>query len=51
MGIAELLTVALVVLKLLGRINCSWFVAVLPEIIAIVFYVAITIMACKSHRW
>ena len=48
MGITELLTVALIVLKLLGKIQCSWFLAVLPEIIAIVIYIIIFIVAYKK---
>ena len=38
MGITELLTVAFVVLKLLGKIEWPWWQVVLPEIIAVAIY-------------
>ena len=41
MGIAEVLTVVFVVLKLVETIDWSWWLVFLPEIIAFVFYVAI----------
>ena len=41
MGISEVLTIIFVVLKLVGTISWSWWLVFLPEIIALVFYVAI----------
>lgn len=41
MGITELLTVAFVVLKLLGKIEWSWWQVLLPEIIAVAIYLVI----------
>jgi hypothetical protein len=39
-GILELLTIIFVVLKIVGTIDWSWWLVLLPEIIAIVLYVA-----------
>jgi hypothetical protein len=39
MGIAEILTIIFVVLKLTGAIDWSWWLVLLPEIIAIGIYV------------
>ena len=41
MGITELLTVAFVVLKLLGKIEWPWWQVALPEIIAVAIYIII----------
>lgn len=38
MGIVEILTIILALLKLLGEIDCTWFQVFLPEMIAIAFY-------------
>lgn len=54
MGITELLTVAFVVLKLLGKIEWSWWQVVLPEIIAVAIYLAIFLWGLfdsLSFRW
>lgn len=54
MGITELLTVAFVVLKLLGKIEWSWWQVVLPEIIAGTIYLAIFLWGLfdsLSFRW
>lgn len=45
MGIAEVLTVVFIVLKLIGKIDWSWWLVLLPEIIAIVLYLAICFIA------
>lgn len=45
MGIAEVLTVVFIVLKLIGKIDWSWWLVLLPEIIAIVLYLAIYFIA------
>ncbi|MFB3199891.1 hypothetical protein PF216_08485 [Staphylococcus pseudintermedius] len=39
MGLAELLTILFVVLKLTGGIDWSWWLVLLPEIIAISIYI------------
>ena len=39
MGFAEVLTIVFIVLKLIGTINWSWWLVLLPENIAIVFYI------------
>ena len=39
MGIAELLTILFIILKLTGIIHWGWFLVLLPEIIAVSFYV------------
>lgn len=39
MGLAEVLTVVFVVLKLVGVIDWSWWLVLLPEIIAVGFYI------------
>ena len=39
MGICEILTVIFVVCKLIGVISWSWWLVLLPEIIAVIFYI------------
>ena len=39
MGFTELLTVVFIVLKLIGVIGWSWWLVLLPEIIAIACYI------------
>ena len=41
MAITEALTATFIVLKILKIINWSWFFVLLPEIIAIIFYMMI----------
>ena len=43
MGFAEILTIIFIVLKLTGTITWSWVQVFIPEIIALLFYVAIVI--------
>lgn len=43
MGFTELLTIVFIVLKLINVINWSWWLVLLPEIIAISFYLIILI--------
>lgn len=38
MGILEVLTIVFIVLKLIGTIGWSWWLVLLPEIIAVVIY-------------
>lgn len=51
MGITELLTVAFVVLKILGVIDWSLWLCLLPELIAIGFYLLITILYFAFFFW
>ena len=41
MGFTEILTIIFVICKLVGLINWSWWLVLLPEIIAVVFYLII----------
>ena len=41
MGFAEILTLIFVVMKIIGVIEWSWWLVLLPEIIAAVIYVVI----------
>ena len=48
MGFTELLTIVFVVLKLIGKIDWSWWLVLLPEIIAAAFYVLLVIASLRS---
>ena len=51
MGFTEVLTIIFVVLKILGRIDWSWWLVLLPKIIAVVLYIIICVsVAIKTHR-
>lgn len=50
MGFTEILTLIFVVLKCLGIITWSWWVVFSPELVALVLYVIILIIAWYSHR-
>lgn len=41
MGFLEVLTIVFVVLKLSGKIDWSWWLVLLPEIIAAVIYISL----------
>lgn len=43
MGICEILTIIFVICKLLGVISWSWWLVLLPEIIAFVIYAVIIV--------
>lgn len=43
MGFTEILTIVFIVLKLLGVISWSWWLVLLPEIIALGLYVIVAI--------
>lgn len=45
MGFTEVLTIVFVVLKLLGVISWSWWIVLLPEILAFVVYAIMVISA------
>lgn len=50
MGLTEVLTVVFIVLKLIGTIDWSWWLVLLPEIIAVAFYVIMTVACVLSTR-
>ncbi|HAR5907065.1 TPA: hypothetical protein I1588_002356, partial [Staphylococcus pseudintermedius] len=50
MGLAELLTIVFVVLKLTGVIDWSWWLVLLPEIIAILIYTVLFIITVVYAR-
>lgn len=58
MGFTEFLTLVFIALKLLGVISWSWWLVLLPEIIALGFYVIIFLLgifgvsfgARKTHK-
>lgn len=45
MGFTEVLTIIFAVCKLLGIITWSWWLVLLPEIIAVAFYAILAILA------
>lgn len=49
MGLTEALTIVFVVLKLIGKIDWSWWLVLLPEIIGIVFYISVFMLSLYSH--
>ena len=51
MGFCELLTIVFIVLKLVGVISWSWRLVLLPEIIAVLFYVAIIVFRVIIPIW
>ena len=44
MGFCEVLTIAFIVLKIIGTIDWSWWLVLLPEIIALGFYILILVL-------
>lgn len=44
MGFCEILTIVFIVLKVLGIISWSWWLVLLPEIIAILFYIVLIVL-------
>lgn len=54
MGFTEVLTIIFIALKLLGVISWSWWLVLLPEILAFVVYAIMVISAVvvnvKAHR-
>ena len=51
MGFCELLTIVFIVLKLVGVISWSWWLVLLPEIIAVLLYVAIIVFRVIIPIW
>jgi hypothetical protein len=54
MGLLEVLTIVFIVLKLVGIIDWSWWLVLLPEIIAFGIYIAwvfiVAVFAGVTHR-
>ncbi len=50
MGVIELITIASVILKLLGVIDVSWTYVLLPEYVTIVFYIDWIILQAWRFR-
>lgn len=51
MGLTEVLTIVFVVLKFIGKIDWSWWLVCLPEIIALACYVVVLIVqAVNAHK-
>lgn len=50
MGFLEMLTLIFIVLKLFGIIAWSWWLVVLPEIIAFIIYTIVIILFLKTGR-
>lgn len=50
MGFLEILTLIFIVLKLFGIITWSWWLVVLPEIIASIIYIIAIILFLKARR-
>lgn len=48
MGFTEILTIVFIVLKLLGVITWSWWLVVLPEIIAFSLYLILFVVSLIS---
>lgn len=50
MFVTEILTIVFVVLKLIGTINWSWWLVLLPELIALPFYIGYFIASAVAFR-
>lgn len=50
MGFTEVLTIVFIVLKLLGVISWSWWLVLLPEILAFVVYAIMVISAVVVNK-
>lgn len=44
MGFTEVLTILFVVLKLIGTIDWSWWLVLLPEMVAVAIYIAVAVI-------
>ena len=44
MGFTEVLTIVFIVLKLIGVISWGWVYVLLPEIIAVAFYIGVPLV-------
>lgn len=50
MGFTEVLTIVFIVLKLIGIINWSWILVLLPEIIMIVIYIIVILVTVIRYK-
>lgn len=50
MGFTEVLTIVFIVLKLIGIINWSWILVLLPEIIMIVIYIIVILVTVIQYK-
>ena len=50
MGFTEILTCIFIVLKIIGTIDWSWWLVLLPEIIAVIVYIGFFIAALTLTR-
>ncbi|HFD2046076.1 hypothetical protein G6Z35_14615 [Clostridium perfringens] len=50
MGILEVLTLIFIVLKLCGVIAWSWWLVLLPEIVAFIFYILAIVITVFTGR-
>lgn len=54
MGFTEVLTIVFVILKLIGVITWSWWLVLLPEILAVAFYLILLLVQIvgfhKAHK-
>ena len=50
MGFTEVLTIVFIVLKLIGIINWSWILVLLPEIIMIVIYIIVILITVIRYK-
>ena len=50
MGLCEILTVLFIAFKLLGIIDWNWFFVLLPEIIAVAFYIFMIILYIIAYK-
>jgi len=53
MGFTEVLTIVFIVLKLMGIINWSWWLVLLPEIIAFSVCIIAIVVSCirSGSKW
>jgi len=53
MGFTEILTLLFIVLKVFGIVAWSWWIVLMPEIIAVAFYaiLAISALLFGAHIW
>ena len=49
MGFTELLTIIFIVLKVMDKIDWSWWLVLLPEIVAVVLYLSLAVIAAVMH--
>ena len=50
MGFPETLTIVLIVLKLIGIINWSWWLVVLPELVGFLIYLIFFLIGYRKTR-